>query len=233
MKRIAFFFLVLMCLQSYAQEEAVFKAVKDLDGDGIPENIRLVENENYQYSLYINQLEQKVQFGQEGFLIFDIDTTDRFKEIAVFTSGPSDDYEYEIFRYQNNRLHRLGHLEGWITVNGDGTLFTDNGEGFWLRRDVYFLNNKILSLGKFPFKNEFYVGVQATVTNELPIYNDLNTLELFVKVKPETNITVLTAYAWEDEDFEYIYQIVTQDGLLGYTKLMPLLQNTEGLIMAD
>ncbi|PJB13421.1 MAG: hypothetical protein CO119_01390 [Flavobacteriales bacterium CG_4_9_14_3_um_filter_40_17] len=224
-----------MNLQSYAQEEALFKAVKDLDGDGIPENIQLVENENYKYTLQINDLTEKVAFGMEGFNIIDIDTTDQFKEITVFTSGPSDDYEYEIFRYQDNRLRLLGHLEGWITVNGDETLFTDNGEGFWSRRDVYFLNNDILSLGKFPHKNEYFVGVNVKVKNSFQLFNDLNNLEPFIWIKPESNITVLTATLWEteNENIEFIYQIVTEDGLLGYTKLMPLLENTEGLLMAD
>lgn len=235
MKRIAAFFLFLICLQSYAQEDAVFKAVVDIDGDGVAENIQLIENENYEYTLQVNHLNEKVIFGTEGFYIIDIDTTDHFKEIAVFTSGPSDDYEYEIFRYQNNRLHLLGHLEGWITVNGDGTLFTDNGEGFWSRRDVYFLNNEFLSLGKFPLKNAYFVGVNTKVKNSFQLFNDLNTLEPFIKVKPETSIQVLTAIVWEmeNENFEFIYQIVTEDGLLGFTKLMPLLENTEGLIMAD
>lgn len=218
-----------------AQESALFEANIDLNGDGKPESVKLIEDQNYQYSLYINQLEKKVQFGQEGFLIFDIDTTDAYKEIAVFTPGPSDDYEYEIFRYQNNRLHRLGHLEGWITVNGDGTLYTDNGEGFWFKREVYFLNNQTLSLGKFPLKNEFYVGAQATVTKKFQIYNDLNNLEPFLKVKPQTVLKILTAILFEDDngDFNYVYQVVTQDGLVGYIQQEPLLQNTEGLIMAD
>jgi hypothetical protein len=79
------------------------------------------------------------------------------------------------------------------------------------------------------------VGVNAKVKNSFQLFNDLNTLEPFIWIKPETNITVLTATLWEteNENFEFIYQIVTEDGLLGYTKLMPLLENTEGLIMAD
>lgn len=235
MQRFFTFIIFLMNIQSFAQEEAYFAAEIDLDGDGIFENIQLIENEHYEYSLQVNDLTEKVSFGMEGFYLIDIDTTDQFKEIAVFTSGPSDDYEYEIFRYQDNRLHLLGHLEGWITVNGDGTLYTDNGEGFWSRRDVWFFNHKVLSLGKFPLKNEYYVGVRVEVKKSLQLYNDLNTLNPFIEVKSETNIQVLTAILWETEkeNFEFIYQIATEDGLLGYTKLMPLLENTEGLIMAD
>lgn len=220
---------------THAQDNRLFNANVDLNGDGEKETIRLVELENYQYVLQINNLKENVQFGLEGFKIIDADTTDVFKEIIVFTSGPSDDYEYEIFRYQNDSIHLLGHLEGWITVNGDGTLFTDNGEGFWSRRDVFFLNNTTLSIGKFPFKNEFYVGVKATVTTEFQIFNDPNTLEPFIKIKASSQLTILTATLVEMEDgfFEFVYQVVTEDGLLGYTQLIPLLENTEGLIMAD
>jgi hypothetical protein len=236
MKKITYTLLfVILCLQSQAQEEGLFRAVVDLNGDGKSEIVQLLENDNYQYILEVNELRQKVSFGMEGFMIIDLDTTDTFKEISVFTSGASDDFEYEIFRFQSNELHLLGHLQGWMTVNGDGTLFTDNGEGFWGRRDVYFLNNDILGLGKHPHKNEYFVGVNAKVKNSFQLFNDLNTLEPFIWIKPETNITVLTATLWEteNENFEFIYQIVTEDGLLGYTKLMPLLENTEGLIMAD
>lgn len=226
-------FYLLLVTTFHAQESYLFNTSADLDGDGKPETIALIKGSNYNYTLHINNLKQEVAFGREGFLIYDIDTTDAFKEIAVFTSGPSDDYEYEIFRYKDNKLYHLGLLEGEITVNGDGTLFTDNGEGFWFKRDVYFLNNELNFLGKHPFKTDYYVGFEVTVTKPFQIFNDLLLLEPFIEVKPQTPLKIQSAHLVENENGRYIYQVVTHNGLLGYTNLDTLLYHTEGIIMSD
>lgn len=70
--------------------------------------------------------------------VVDIDTTDTRREVAVWTSGPSEDYEYAFYAWDRGRLVSLGHL-GAVNepLSGDGSLTMSVHEGFWFRMETW------------------------------------------------------------------------------------------------
>jgi len=73
--------------------------------------------------------------GADGFIIIDIDTSDKYKEIAVHTPGPSDDDEYIIYWYDGNSIKEVGRVSRWPTFPGNGIVYVDDWMGFWMKRD--------------------------------------------------------------------------------------------------
>lgn len=87
----------------------------DLNGDGVKDNIRFsCEFGDGNFVLYINN---KVLKGSgcilEGYCkIVDINSKDKFKEIAIEERGPSDDYATAFYYYDGKRILPMGKIQG-------------------------------------------------------------------------------------------------------------------------
>lgn len=114
----------------------------DLDGDGVQEKITLrLENKpfssNRQYTLHFQigdlyyggeigfgeLLDHSYSINENCFSLIDLDTSDNYKEIVVFTDG-SGSYAYYL-RYQAGKIIPLGVISHWgglPLILGDGTL---------------------------------------------------------------------------------------------------------------
>ena len=107
------------------------EALIDLNYDGKKDKIVLVcEEYGQEFILKINDSSVRGEGdGLEGvFYIYDIDNSDKFKEIAITEVGPSDDYATAFYAYDGKNIIFVGKIAGSdysIKVDGSGTLITE------------------------------------------------------------------------------------------------------------
>lgn len=224
-------------------------ASADLDGDGRPETIRVTGGEGSTFSLKVGRVTATgtLENGDPDELkLVDVVTSDRFKEIAVHTFGPSDDDEYAVFRYDGKTLVEIGHFSRWPTFVGNGIVYVDNWEGFWKSRQkhVWSESRARFELVPQPFH---HVGVDVTVTKPFPL---LVTRPVpsgpkptrVARTKPGTKAHIVLAERPEDarcgdgreDPFSCRWYLVrTGSGLLGWARLSDFMDKVDGLVMAD
>lgn len=135
MKRVLYICLILIILLSSL---GAANTVVDLNGDGKADVISsdclkdkpikdYNPNHNYEidnYTLTVNKA--SISGGGENidgyYKIVDIDNRDRYKEISVSESGPSDDLATAFYCYDGKKLIFIGKLQGSnnIKTKGDG-----------------------------------------------------------------------------------------------------------------
>jgi len=107
----------------------------DLDGDGKKDRMLLCFYSNTVYSDAYNRF--TIEIGRSiiagrgdnldcKFKVLDIDSNDRFREIVVPESGPSDDYGIHVFRFDGSDILYLGYVPGSLYW-GDGVIFDGSG----------------------------------------------------------------------------------------------------------
>ncbi len=200
----------------------------DLNGDGKPEDIRLYrKKEPSEFDLVING---KVRVGDrldgeiDRFEIVDIDRSDRFREVAVHTEGPSDDDQYLHFWYDGVRLQKSGLLQRWPKYLGNGIVLVEQWEGFWGSQNKYVLG-KNHTLAEVP--QELYaVDCTATVRRPLGLLQRRNGTPL-ANLRVGSQITVLLG------DKKGWYLVQSENDLVGWVKEENLLATVEGLPIAD
>ncbi len=121
----------------------------DLDGDGAEETIlwnaelRTDGSWAYDQTLTVNGTEfagslEDIGYYCENVLdywaVVDLDTSDSYREIAIFDDGPSSDANTIFFRYADGKLTLLGRVYGYPDENGDKMSFPgDNTVESWTR----------------------------------------------------------------------------------------------------
>ena len=121
----------------------------DLDGDGTKEKITvkvnmdaneyeafsMQVNDTYYDSEAFNQLLGYFEFiDRKHFYLIDIDTSDKWLDVAFYEAGPSGDPETTILRYQDGELVRMGSVpvgppkiesvgNRELNIPGDGTIY--------------------------------------------------------------------------------------------------------------
>lgn len=132
----------------------------DLDGDGTKEKItvkvnmgvseyeafEMQINDTYYNSKAFNELLRYFEnIERERFYLIDIDTSDKWMDVAFYERGPSGDPETTILRYQDGELVRMGSVpvgppklepvgSRELNIPGDGTIY-GNVLGFVLGSD--------------------------------------------------------------------------------------------------
>ena len=127
----------------------------DLDGDGKVEQVQVwFEGDNNYPTIQIDE----IVFGEENWqqvdyylsdpwkdewFLIDTDTTDGYKEIALFDAGPSDDPYTVLLRYKDGNLRYIGGFTSYpndAKIAGDGIVYatqrvdileTNFAEGRW------------------------------------------------------------------------------------------------------
>ena len=194
----------------------------DLDGDGDTEDIHLIrlERKHGAFLLTVDGSSVADRLGWQvcGFVVVDIREGDGYKEIAVYTSGPSDDFEYFYFWFNGKSLHRVGKVAGVPHLLGNGIILVDSHMGFWSKRDKYVLTeNHVLHL----FPQEFYwVGEQATVIRPLSVYGnrDYKSVQTELQVDEKVTIVLYGPGGSPAEGFRGHYLIRSANGQLGWGK---------------
>lgn len=153
-------------------------ATADLDGDGRSERISITigqrmpdgRTDGDRYELRVGSASVKGDLENvKGFTIVDLDTRDRYKEVAVFTPGPSDDPRYVIYWYDGKQLRQVGDIGAGISVQGNGIVMAAWWTGNFLVRDKYVLEKGKHTLHLVP-QEMYYVGEEHKVLSSFPIH---------------------------------------------------------------
>jgi len=99
------------------KEHQTKKYKYDLNNDGIDEEIILYGENN---AISINGVKKEwVIHSISKVWIVDLNLHDNYKEIILYTNGPSDDPEYCILRWQNEEIHQIS-LPGSLYIDRNG-----------------------------------------------------------------------------------------------------------------
>ncbi len=206
----------------------------DLDGDGKVDHIVLIDTkETGQFTLKVNKgiISGKLEEEVDGFIIIDIDTTDKYKEIAVHTPGMSDDDEYLLYWYDGKDIRQMGHLMRWPDFKGDGTVIVGDWMGFWTKWDKYVLDKKTKTLKLIP-QETYAVDVEGTVKESFPIYQTKSNDEILEFLSPNTKFHIL-ACVLSDDYLSHWYLIKTSSNIIGWAQYNSFYDKVEGLPWAD
>jgi hypothetical protein len=248
------FLITSLAINGLIAQDFVFSISTDLNSDNKDETIKLEKTGiRFGYKLTINNQEGLGTFELEetdGFKVIDIDTQDKYKEIAVHSSGPGDDMSdnvYFIYWYNGKEVFLIDQLHGSAIFNGNGIIYLDKWEGFWTSRDKYVLGNNSRNIS-FVRPFGYYVGVKAKAKTSFTIYQEqalknkvavLNVgsdIEILLCDKDEyryTNDDGSIEYTGVTESSRYKYLVKSQSGLLGWISNKDILESVEGLPWAD
>jgi hypothetical protein len=205
----------------------MWNAKADLNGDGKPETIRLVKLEGNRFRLHINQdkVEDELLEEAEGFYIANVDKSDKYREVVVYTPGPSDDDEHVFFWFDGKRIRKMGHLMRWLKFLGNGIVLANDWMGFWTITRKYVLT-KDRKLVEVP--QEFYhVGVTGKVSKPLTLYRTRQTKQVLATLRVGSNAEIILS------DSKGWYLIKSENRLLGWAKEESLMNSMSNLPIAD
>lgn len=221
---------------SFSQYYSDFTAKEDLNSDNIIDEIKLTGDDT-DYTLTINGISIKGEFeveGMTGFKIIDIDKNDLFREIAIHARGPSDDDVYNIYWFTGKQIIFMNSIGQNPTFNGNGIVYNNSWQGWWMKRDKYVLNKKNHKLKIVP-QFAYYVGISnITVNNWFSIYSDKALTKKTAMLSKKSKIEVLVCDTNNsDDENNYLYLIKSKSGLVGWVKSRTLQKNCSGFNYAD
>jgi len=163
-----------------------------------------------------------------GFKIIDINKNDSYKEILIAGEDPGGSSRSKIYWFDGKQLLFMDMLHS-PKVSGNGFVYDDTWQGFWMKRDKYILNKQTHKLAVVP-QFAYYVGVKdIVVKNWFTIYSDQKMTKKLATLSKNSKIEILlcdTRNSSNENDF--IYLIKSKTGLVGWTTLEILQQNCEG-----
>lgn len=236
MKKLLFTFFV--CIQFsiiYAQSfDFKYNTKTDLNSDGVIDEIMLKSNESSNdFVLTINGKKITGNLGDQidGMVVVDINKSDKFKEIAVHSPGPSDDDVFKLYWYNGTEIIALNELSRWPEFPGNGIVYVKNWEGFWTSNDKYRLDNttrKLIHVEQFAY----YIGLKITIKKGFKIFKekDLKNEVALLNDNSEIEIILCDKKGYDYDDYKYLIKSGT--GLLGWSNF----KSMEGCIdlpMAD
>jgi hypothetical protein len=228
-----------VCLPDLATSAQV-----DLNGDKKIDNIEIVLPQDEwlsDFELKVNDISVKdsLSYRVNGFVIRDIDQSDQYKEIAVYTEGPSSDDDYLIFWYDGKALKKMARVQRWPVFPGNGIVYVDDHMGFWTKREKYVLDEKTRELRIVP-QEFYYVGQPAKVVEMFPIFKTRLSSDIVANLAENSDILILvcdlspTDEAVEgDGYFNDWYLIKSSANLAGWARLKDFSDKVDGLPWAD
>lgn len=215
--------------------EFKFETKVDLNSDGKIDNISLLElgEESGKFQLKINDAFATGNLNDpiDGFLLIDITTWDKYKEIAVHTPGPSSDDIYMIYWYNGKEIILMDSLSRWPTFTGNGIIYVNTWEGFWSPREKFKLNNSTRKLNIVE-QSAYYVGLKTKVNKGFHIYYEKDLVKEVALLADGSEIEILVCDKKDREYFNYLYLIKSSSGLLGWCSFREFSDKVE-LPMAD
>ena len=237
MKKIALILLVAVVgFSTLNAQNFIFSTTVDLNSDNKSEIVKVENTDNsYEFRLTINNNEilGKYEDGDtDGFKVIDINTRDKYKEIAVHTPGSSSDDEYVIYWYDGKKIIFMDRIARWPTFKGNGIVYLDNWVDFWSSRDKYILddtNRRLIHIEQFAY----YVGVTVKVKKGFVIYKEKDLINKVALLSEGSEIMLILCDKTDKKYFDYTYLIKSKSGLLGWSDFKQIRENTEGLRFAD
>jgi hypothetical protein len=148
---------------------------EDLDGDGKKDKVLILPHDS-EYDIFINDKkvfsDRIIDPGVDETGIVDIDEKDKFKEIYVFSMGPSDDPTDHYYHYNGKDCIFIGEICSSSSISGDGFIYTEDWWGSWRRHDKYFIDDEYhLKPMPQPF---YWVGIFVKVGKPFPLFSSSN-----------------------------------------------------------
>ncbi|MBU1023916.1 hypothetical protein KKB99_06505 [bacterium] len=185
-----------------------------------------------EYTLHINDFSVHANDDDNcvGFKIIDIDKTDNFKEIFVFSHGSCGDYWDKIYRFDGNKIIVIGELYDYFKVYDD-YIYNVRIGGDYFTTHKFVLNSETDSIDEI--KQDFYfVGLNAQLFNgSLDLYDD-KTAKVINAVVKAGEVVEIIAYDQDDsaEKFNwhgwdeyplknYWFLVKTQSNAIGWVRL--------------
>lgn len=232
-------FLVVFILISASQTFSYdfLKNIKvDLNSDGKIDTVSLsISQDGMKYTLSINdsKTEGKFEDGEcDGFAVFDIDSSDKYKEVAVHTPGPSDDDIYVFYWYDGKSILKMGELSRWPEIKGNGIVYVKDWMGFWQKTEKYILDKESRKLVKVP-QEFYYVGIEASVDKTFPIYKTRDFNDVVANLKEKSKILIILCEPPLQDFQKNRYLIKSETNLLGWCDEKTLLEKVSNLPLAD
>ena len=172
----------------------------DLNGDGTEERIKLeCKAGGDTYTLYINGLSVRGQGNNLDGKMFvcDIDSKDKYREIAITESGPSSDEATYFYYYDGRKINFMGRIQGSnyvINMTGSGT-FTTRTRGqilqTWFYTDRYGLSSGH-ELENIP-QLLYMMGTRVRVQQELELQKSPTDSESAAVLKPGDEVVITSS----------------------------------------
>ena len=217
-------------------QDLAFSASVDLNSDNIKETVTLEKTENpFEFRLTIENetvLEKFEDGDPDGFKVIDINKYDKYKEIAVHTTGSSDDDEYMIYWYNGKEIIFMDRLSRWPTFKGNGIVYVDGWVGFWTDRDKYVLDDTDRKL-KLVEQFAYYVGVTIKVKKGFKIFKEKKLINEVALLSEDSEIVLILCDKENQLFYEHKYLIKSKSGLLGWADFKTIEANTTGIQTAD
>jgi hypothetical protein len=197
-------------------------ATADLDGDGRAEAVKLTHLKRAYgaaFTLTVDSasLTDKLLDEVDGFAIVDIDENDRYREVAVHATGPSDCNSYYLLWYNGAEVHRAGRINGTLQYLGHGIMLARSRQEYWDRTDKYTLTAEH-RLRQVP-QELYWVGeVKPAKKKSFPIYTRRDGDDVQAYVRAGSNVLVAACDCRGDEPSQWHYLLRTENGQLGWTR---------------
>lgn len=142
--------------------------------------------------------------------VVDINEKDKFKEIEIFSEGPSDDYISRYYHYEKGKIIFMGELS-CVRGTENGYIYTDDWKGSWSVIQKFYVDEKFkIQEIKQPF---YWVGLRVKAKEEFPIYfSPDNKSQIIEKVKKNEKVSILC----EKEEWLIVKTI---RGIVGWVNL--------------
>ncbi|MBC7807018.1 MAG: hypothetical protein H7145_12810 [Akkermansiaceae bacterium] len=231
--------LFALSASAFAQTPLVRSAAStDISGDGKPDNIAVTSNTaRSRFTLTINGRQLVVPHdsfmdGLPGFRIVRLSEGAKQAYIAVSLIGANDHNEHYFFLYDGKAIRRAGVLPGTYTAPGNGVVYIQRWNGFWMGNSKYAVGkNGVL---QFTPQAGYYVGVSGTATQTFPIrVSPTKTGSVVANVSPNSKIDLLLFMPYGKEPVagaeSGYYLIKTQTGLCGWADFKSFQNRVIGL----
>lgn len=163
----------------------------DLNGDGTSDKILLeCEPGSYDFNLYVNNCSiTGTGDNLDGVMyLCDIDSSDKYMEIAITESGPSADYKTAFYSYDGDNLFLMGIVQGdvgCINMTGSGTFSTKTRGDIiqtWCYTDVYRLSPEH-KLENVP-QDTYAMNILVNVVKEMKLQRSKTDTTTSLDLKP-------------------------------------------------
>jgi len=222
---------LVLCAAVMAQEPRTM-CKWDFDGNGKPEEAvlsKITEDGYFTLSVGSVLIRGKLENGEADLVkAVDIDSSDRKREIAVHTSGPSDDHEWLLYRFDGKNLAEIGRIFGSCDITGNGIILSEQWMGFWIRKEKFVLDDATKKLKAVP-QQFYFVGVEAKVKKSFPIFRTRTSKEVVANLMEGSTVLFVVSDLSSGEYGDEWYLIKSKTGLLGWARIAAIQENVEGL----